>query len=219
MQALPSNPFVHHVIFGVAGFFKQLPKGVLHFHGFSVSKMNDFITVNAIVLRAVDYKEFDRILTIYSLEHGKLSANAAGVKKPKAKLKHAAQPLVFGEFDLMPTKAGHRLMTARPIDTFFDIHKNIEAYFAAAAVLELADIFATETADPQLFLLVVNTVKDLTYGTRAAKDITAEFLTEFLKISGYGVQENASLRLLALRCEEHAERKLKALSAFLSMAA
>ena len=54
----------------------------------------------AFVLRAVDYKENDKLLTLLSAEHGKITANLRGAKKPNAKLKFAAQPFSLVEFVL-----------------------------------------------------------------------------------------------------------------------
>ena len=50
------------------------------------------IKVNALVLRAADYGENDKILTLLTAERGKLTAGIKGVRKSGAKLKFAAQP-------------------------------------------------------------------------------------------------------------------------------
>ena len=47
--------------------------------------------LNAITLKAVDYGESDKILTLFSLEKGVISATVKGVKKDKAK--HTVLPL------------------------------------------------------------------------------------------------------------------------------
>ena len=53
------------------------------------------VKVNAIVIRAIDYKDNDRILTLYSLEKGKITAGIKGVKKAGAKLKFASEHFFF----------------------------------------------------------------------------------------------------------------------------
>ena len=42
--------------------------------------------VNAIVLRSVNYRDFDRILTLFSREEGKISAAARGAHRAKSPL-------------------------------------------------------------------------------------------------------------------------------------
>ena len=46
--------------------------------------------VNAVMLRASDYNENDKILTLLTAEKGKITAGIKGVKKAAAKLKFAA---------------------------------------------------------------------------------------------------------------------------------
>ena len=52
----------------------------------------------AVVLRARDLGEADRILTLYSREYGKLDAVAKGVKKMRSKMGGSAQPLTYSSF-------------------------------------------------------------------------------------------------------------------------
>ena len=58
------------------------------------------IKVNALMLRAVDYNEYDKMLTLLTAEYGKISAGIKGVRKPAAKLRFAAQPFCFAEYVL-----------------------------------------------------------------------------------------------------------------------
>ena len=60
---------------------------------------------DALVLRAADWGEYDKIVTLFTAERGKLSAALKGVKRAGAKLKFAAQPFCFAEF-VFVEKAG-----------------------------------------------------------------------------------------------------------------
>ena len=53
------------------------------------------VKTEGLVLRATDYKENDKLLTLFSPTLGKITAGARGVKKPTAKLNFAAQPFAF----------------------------------------------------------------------------------------------------------------------------
>ncbi|MEG1529965.1 MAG: recombination protein O N-terminal domain-containing protein, partial [Clostridia bacterium] len=59
--------------------------------------------VKAIVTRAVAYNESDMIVTLVSVEEGKLTATVKGCLKPNAKLRYAASPMNFGEYVLADT--------------------------------------------------------------------------------------------------------------------
>ena len=58
------------------------------------------IKVNALMIRATDYGENDKILTLLTAERGKISAGIKGVKKAGAKLKFDAQPFCMAEYVL-----------------------------------------------------------------------------------------------------------------------
>ena len=55
------------------------------------------VKTEAVVLKAIDYKDNDKLLTLFSPSLGKITAGIKGVKKPKAKLAFAAQPFCFAE--------------------------------------------------------------------------------------------------------------------------
>lgn len=50
---------------------------------------------DALVIKATDYKENDKLLNLFTPSRGKLTAGIRGVRKPKAKLAFAAQPSVL----------------------------------------------------------------------------------------------------------------------------
>ena len=58
------------------------------------------VKVNGVILRAADYNENDKIITLLTAESGKITAAVKGVKKAGAKLRFAAQPFCFAEFVL-----------------------------------------------------------------------------------------------------------------------
>ena len=54
--------------------------------------------LSGIVLGGVNFSENDKILNIFTLEKGVISAKIKGVKKAGAKLKFASEPFCFAEF-------------------------------------------------------------------------------------------------------------------------
>ena len=53
-----------------------------------------------IVLRETDYKEKDKLLTILTAEHGKLTVRVRGAKGQRSRSRAACQLLAFSEFTL-----------------------------------------------------------------------------------------------------------------------
>ena len=83
------------------------------------------VKVNAIVIRAVDYKDNDRILTLYSLEKGKITAGIKGVKKAGAKLKFASEPFCFAEYILAEKNGRYTVTSASYYESFYDLRLNL----------------------------------------------------------------------------------------------
>ena len=54
----------------------------------------------AIVLRAVNYRDSDRMLTLFSPVFGRIEAKARGCRKPKARLLAASEPFALWEYTL-----------------------------------------------------------------------------------------------------------------------
>ncbi len=60
-----------------------------------------------IVLRTADYKDYDKILTLFSRSDGRLDAQARGARRLKSDIATAAQPLSCGEYEFY--KKGDKL--------------------------------------------------------------------------------------------------------------
>ena len=58
------------------------------------------MTTKALVLRQVDYKESDKILTLFTQEQGKLTASARGCRKKGSALAAPCQLLAWSEMVL-----------------------------------------------------------------------------------------------------------------------
>ena len=94
------------------------------------------IKVNALMLRAVDYNENDKILTLLTAEKGKISAGIKGVKKAAAKLKFAAQPFCFAEYVLSSRGDKHTVINATECESFYDLRTDINKFYAASSAVE-----------------------------------------------------------------------------------
>ena len=75
------------------------------------------IKTKGIVIKAQDYKDSDRIITIFSAELGLISARVRGVKKDKAKLAFATQPFALIEFMLVKSGNFYTCINATSIGT------------------------------------------------------------------------------------------------------
>ena len=86
--------------------------------------------LSGIVLGGVSYGESDKILNIFTLEKGVVSAKIKGVKKSGAKLKFASEPFCFAEFIFSTSKDRRTVTGASLIESFYPLREDIVKYFA-----------------------------------------------------------------------------------------
>ena len=58
------------------------------------------LTLRGMVIRTVDYRDNDRILTLFTAEQGRVDAKARNCRKATSPLLACAQPFVYGEDQL-----------------------------------------------------------------------------------------------------------------------
>ena len=142
------------------------------------------IKVDALVLRTAPYGESDKMITLFSLQQGKISAAAKGVRKAGAKLRFAAQPFCFAEYVL--AKRGERCTVtgASNIDGFYALRENIDKFYAAAALVGICDaVLFDGIVNEELFLRAVNALREMCEGDEAESLIS--FFLKALELSGY----------------------------------
>ena len=96
------------------------------------------IKTEAIVVKAIDYKDSDKLLTLFSPTLGKITAGIKGVKKPKAKLAFCAQPFCFAEYVLAEKEGRYTVTSAYLHEGFFELRLDVMKYYAGAAAVEVA---------------------------------------------------------------------------------
>ena len=141
-----------------------------------------------ICLRAVDYGENDKILTLYLAQKGKVAVKARGCKSQKSKLKYAATPLCFGKYYL--AGSGHYTLTGCDcIDSFFSVTVDPIKYYCACVVLEVADKMCLEEEyNHRFFVAMLNALNDLCYTAQYPKVSLFNSLRELTLALGYEVK-------------------------------
>lgn len=144
----------------------------------------------AIVLRSIDYKDNDKLVSLYTLERGKLFASLKGVKKAGAKLKHAGEPFCFGEFMIAGRGSGesatHVITGLSVTEFFFDIASDIDKFYAGSIILEVLDAAGLfDEGNKDLFLESLSALKNLAFSGTNRLVVLLRFMLRVLRISGY----------------------------------
>ena len=146
------------------------------------------IKVNGIVIEVKDYKDNDKLLTLFTVELGKIIVKIRGVKGPKSKLRSFAQLFSFGEWELAKTNEYFTVKTVTNIDTFYDLTYTYSRYMVGLTMLEICNYtLRPSMIAEQLFILLIKSLQALTYTDTNERYIFIKFNLSLLKMTGYSL--------------------------------
>lgn len=149
------------------------------------------VKTEGIVIRTRDYGEANKIVVLYTREHGKIALMARGAKKAQSRLRGVTQVLTHGQYLYFAGRGMGNLNQGETIHTFHSLHEDILTMSYAAYIVELLEKM-TEDAEPNgyLFHLLEKILLSLQEGKDA--DILCRiFELKLLALSGYRPQLEA----------------------------
>lgn len=147
------------------------------------------IKIKGVVIKSVDFKDSDKLITIFSAEKGLIKARVRGVKKDKAKLAFAVQPFAFVEFVLTERSGFFTVINATSIDQFFNVTLDFDNYIFMMACLEVCEKTVKENdIQQELFLLLLNSLKQVCYDETPANLVFIKFMFNALKYLGFALE-------------------------------
>lgn len=109
---------------------------------------------DALVIRSREYKESDRLVTLYAREFGKISALAKGARKSTSKQRGGVQLYTYADFMLYKGRSLDTVQQAHPREVFLYLWDDYERVCGAACMAELLDAATPDgEADEGAFLL------------------------------------------------------------------
>ncbi len=144
--------------------------------------------VTGVVIGGSNYREKDKLITIFSLELGKISALLKGVNGANSKLKYASQPFCFAVFELVKKGDFFIVTQVSAIDNFFELTENYDNFIEASYMLKLCNNYIKSgMVSEQLFISFINCLKAITYDNASAQVVVAQFILRFLDCLGYAL--------------------------------
>lgn len=148
--------------------------------------MSEIVKVTAICSRSIDYREYDRLLELISLEQGKITAVIRGVKKPTAKLKYASRPFCFGNYMLAKTNGRYTVCDLTEIENFSELSDDLEKFYAASAMLELlSKTLAEGQANAEAVIATIKALKAICFEQKQPFAALNEAIIEILRSLGF----------------------------------
>ncbi len=144
------------------------------------------IKVNALMIRAIDYKDNDKILTLFTADKGLITAGIKGVKRAGAKLKFAAQPFCFAEYILTQKGGRYTVINATEEENFYDLRTDINKFYAASSVIDSIPSLVVEGENAyDMFYIAVRALMDMCTGDEIV--VLISYLLSALSYSGYSI--------------------------------
>lgn len=140
-----------------------------------------------IVVKLNEYKDADKLASIFSLENGKISAKFTGVKKDTAKFKAIAQPFTFAEFTASFKGQYATITSADLIDNFSNILSNYNKTICGYIVLDmLKTLLPNQKQEKDIFVLTLSSLKNIE--EQEEFSYTVDYILKFITLSGMGLQ-------------------------------
>ena len=144
----------------------------------------------AIVLQVTSHAESDKIVTLFSLELGKITAIAKGAKRSRKRFVNKLEPFSSLIIVCRPPRKGSLffLSAAELIDAYLELRGRYSGYVTAAFISELCRRFCgDQDPEPAIFTLLTWAFSSLARGSNHAV-IATFFLLRLLEICGYQPQ-------------------------------
>jgi DNA repair protein RecO (recombination protein O) len=144
------------------------------------------VTVSAIVLRSVNYRDNDRILTLLTPSQGRMEVMSRGCRRPKSPFMSASEVFCTGEYVLFSQHDKNILTSCTLHDSFYPLRLDYGLLACGAYLLNLCEAAAQpEEESGPLFWLLLKALNRLAYGHEEHRGLVSGFLLHYAAVLGY----------------------------------
>ncbi len=142
-------------------------------------------TSEGIVLGRKNYGEADRILSVYSKDHGRISLIAKGIRRPKSRKRGHLEIFSLLNFQAIKGHGIDMIIEADITDDFKEIRKSLPKVSLAYYFMEVVGKITHENEkNRELFDLILESLNGLKGGSKL-KQLRFNFIQRLLTIMGY----------------------------------
>ena len=150
------------------------------------------LSTNALVIRRSDYSEYDRMVTLFSPDHGRIDAIARGCRKPKSPLLNACEPFTSGVFQLYQKGERFSIEQCQISESFYELRTDYDRLQHGVYWLKLLDASVMPDVPMQdLFLITLRALAHLNYSDLPAELLTMAFEMHLMAQLGYAPRVDA----------------------------
>mgnify|MGYP004674947031 FL=1 len=161
---------------------------------------NGVIVTDGLVLREITLNENDRLLTVLTGEHGRMTVLARGVKNLTSKRAYGLTPFSYSTFEFEKKGEKLRFHDSNVKKSFFDINDSVEGFALASYICEAAGECAMENNDESellrlclnMLFSVENKLKPV-HILKAVFELKAACVLGFMPDTEYSISSGAPL--------------------------
>ena len=175
--------------------------------------ISHFRRLDCYILKRSNYRDADRLITIFSLQKGKLTLLAKGIRKITSK--RASSLELFNHVNLLAYKTGglDLITEVKLLKSYSSFSSNYQKTYIAYQIVELIDkLTAEKEPHPELFKLLktaLNYLNKLNHLDPAqSQAIIIRFQKKILNLLGFGNPDQDDLESLNHYIESLIERQL-----------
>lgn len=144
------------------------------------------LTTTGIVLREVNYKESDKILTVLTRDSGKLTVSARGCRRKNSAIAAVSQLLCYSELTLYEYQNRWSIREGDIIREFRGVRSDLEKLSLGAWFAELTESLTAEDVPAEDMLrLLLNALYALEELDVPAAQVKAAFELKLMALAGY----------------------------------
>ena len=140
----------------------------------------------AIVLRRVNYRDNDRMITLLSPSRGRIDTLLRNCRKPKSRHLNAGELFALGDYMLSEYGGRSVVTSVNMIETFYPLRNDLERLTCGTYLLGLAEAVAEpEQEQRELFMLLLHTLSRLAFSDQDWRPLITGFLLHFSACQGF----------------------------------
>lgn len=144
------------------------------------------LNTDALVLRHSDYGDYDRMVTLFSPEYGRIDAIARGCRRPKSPLVNAVEPFTSGEYQLYYRRDRYSIDQCQIKESFYELRTDYDRLTHGVYWLKLLDAAVMpDSPAPELFMITLRALAHLNYSDLPPELLTMAFEMHFMAQLGY----------------------------------
>jgi len=165
------------------------------------------VDTQAIVLRRVNYRDNDRMLTLFSPALGRIDAIARGCRKITSALSGATEVYCAGDYQFHQNRDRFTLTGCAIRESYYPLRENYDRLVYGVYLLALCEASVQPGEEhPEMYERLLRALARLAYGGQEPAALTAVFLLQFADSLGYRPRLDACAHCgIALCGREQAE--------------